>query len=382
MVVISIGVIDRPPIADPCDAAAAPTERTVPPASRAFQLSRVEGIRRLTETNGVSKEASDLAANSIRESSSNVYNSRWKIFCDWCEGRSVDPLQTTVALATDFLLHLRNDRQLAVGTIRGYVASVSSVLKYSTSNPLNDMIVSNILKGMEQLSDRAQLVARRPKWDLPVVLKYLSSDIFTSESVPLRLITLKTVFLVAISTGCRSSELHAISSDVQITATHAILKTKPGFITKTQKPSDAVQGMCFSLKRLDSSDLCPVTWLEKYLRHVRPFKSQSLWVNYTERHNDISKATVATWICTVVKSAYAHFGNEMPEQINAHEVRAICSSLYVRQQGVDQVQAILNCGLWKSKHSFLNHYVRDVDHWKSQFEHFDMEVLGAQINNC
>ena len=40
--------------------------------------------------------------------------SRWQIFCGWCRGRGVAPVNATVPVVVDFLIHLRHDKGLSV----------------------------------------------------------------------------------------------------------------------------------------------------------------------------------------------------------------------------------------------------------------------------
>ena len=47
-----------------------------------------------------------------------LYQSRWKIFCGWCRGRSVAPVNASVPVVVDFLIHLRQDKGLSVSTVK------------------------------------------------------------------------------------------------------------------------------------------------------------------------------------------------------------------------------------------------------------------------
>ena len=52
------------------------------------------------------------------------------------------------------------------------------------------------------------------KWDLAVVLQYLQTPRFHFDSVTLKDLTLKTVFLLALALGKRRSEVHACFAHV------------------------------------------------------------------------------------------------------------------------------------------------------------------------
>lgn len=55
---------------------------------------------------------------------------------------------------------------------------------------------------------------RTPDWDLALVLNRLASDPFEPlERAPLKLVTWKTVFLLASASGRRRGDLHALAFD-------------------------------------------------------------------------------------------------------------------------------------------------------------------------
>ena len=69
--------------------------------------SRVETLKRHYRKSGFSGRAARVLSGVLRESSSRLYQSRWKIFCGWCRGRGVAPVSATVPVVVDFLIHAR-----------------------------------------------------------------------------------------------------------------------------------------------------------------------------------------------------------------------------------------------------------------------------------
>ena len=49
------------------------------------------------------------------------------LFCGWCRGRGIAPVNATVPLIVDFLVHLRCDRGLSVSAVKGYRAALNKV---------------------------------------------------------------------------------------------------------------------------------------------------------------------------------------------------------------------------------------------------------------
>ena len=77
-----------------------------------------------------------------------------------------------------------------------------------------------------------------PSWDLPRVLEFLRSPPFEpAQTASLWDLALKTVFLIAMASGHRSSELHAlaISKYVVFCKLGVTLYFCPGFLAKNER---------------------------------------------------------------------------------------------------------------------------------------------------
>ncbi|XP_069114520.1 uncharacterized protein [Argopecten irradians] len=141
------------------------TSRDPPP-------SRVEAISGGLAQAGFSSDVSARIARSIRSSSSAVYQSRWKIFCDWCIGRKIDPIKASVQLIADFLLYLFRERNLASGTIAGYRTAIASVLSFHDRREVGSSTsLSALIRGFSL--DRPRVRQLAPQWNLALVLESL-----------------------------------------------------------------------------------------------------------------------------------------------------------------------------------------------------------------
>ena len=76
-------------------ASAAPLQ-PVPSRRPRAEPSRVATLKRHYRKSGFSGRAARVLSGVLRESSSRLYQSRWKIFCGWCRGRSVAPVNASV----------------------------------------------------------------------------------------------------------------------------------------------------------------------------------------------------------------------------------------------------------------------------------------------
>ena len=83
-------------------AASATPLQSVPSRRPRTEASRVETLKRHYRKSGFSGRAARVLSGVLRESSSRLYQSRWKIFCGWCRGRGVAPVNATVPVVVDF----------------------------------------------------------------------------------------------------------------------------------------------------------------------------------------------------------------------------------------------------------------------------------------
>ena len=100
----------------------------LPPGRPCAELSRVTTLKRLLRKSGFSRGAALEMSRCVRESTARLYQTKWLSFCGWCHRRAVAPVNATVPLIVDFFIHLSRDRGLSVSAIRGYRATLNSVL--------------------------------------------------------------------------------------------------------------------------------------------------------------------------------------------------------------------------------------------------------------
>ena len=159
---------------------------------------------------GFSDEVSRLAAAPRRPSTNRMYDVRWCRFTRWAAGQGIDPLNPTAAQVASFLFDLFDIHGLSPRTIKGYRTCISSVLnRTGKSRVVLHRTISDMIASMELQRPRATPVL--PQWDLGVVLEALSKPPFEPlREASFKHLTLKTVFLLAMASAGRRSELHAL----------------------------------------------------------------------------------------------------------------------------------------------------------------------------
>ena len=172
--------------------------------------SRLDLIKRSIQAKGFSENTARCITKSVRGSTNAIYNSKWGIFEAWCCKRKIDPVKVSIHRIADFLTEKR-EGGLSATTIEGYRSAISNTLKHTSGLDLGlDSYISALLR-----SFRLEDTKRRnpsPPWDLSLVLTVLRSKPFEPiRSISMKNLTLKTVFLLALASGKRRSELHALS---------------------------------------------------------------------------------------------------------------------------------------------------------------------------
>ena len=153
------GVVCRPPPStDPTTsgasvvgpvAAAAPLQQ-VPQWRPHAEPSRVATLQRLLRKSGFSLGSAVEMSGYVRTSTSRLYQVKWLLFCGWCRGRGVAPVNATVPLIVDFFVHLCRDKGLSVSAVKGYRSALNSVfalkgMDLADSRPIS-MLIRNFFE--------------------------------------------------------------------------------------------------------------------------------------------------------------------------------------------------------------------------------------------
>ena len=171
-----------------------------------------------------------------RGSTRSVYEAKWAIFTKWCITNKVDFRTPPVKSVADFLMYLFEQRKLQPSTIDGYRSAIADKLGNATLNIGKDENLTRLLDSFH----RNRPKGRRgiPSWNLSLVLHQLTKAPFEPiKEASLKHLTFKTVFLLALGSGKRRSEIHAWQSKNirhQSDWTKVSLYPSPSFLSKNQ----------------------------------------------------------------------------------------------------------------------------------------------------
>ena len=143
-----------------------------------------------------------------RRSTRSVYGAKWTIFTKWCLCNQVDVRAPPLKAIADFLLHLFQDKKLQPGTIDGYRSAIADKLGNVTINVGKDENLTRLQDSFHRDRPKGRRVI--PSWNLSLVLHQLTKAPFEPlKEASLKHLTFKTVFLMALGSGKRRSEIHA-----------------------------------------------------------------------------------------------------------------------------------------------------------------------------
>ena len=331
-----------------------------------------------------------------RGSTRSVYEAKWTIFTKWCLSNQVDFRAPPLKAIIDFLLHLFQDKKLQPGTIDGYRSAIADKLGHSTINVSKDENLTRLLDSFHR--DRPKGRRGIPSWNLSLVLHQLTKAPFEPlKEASLKHLTFKTVFLLALGSGKRRSEIHAwLHKNIrhQSDWSKVSLYPSPSFLSKNQLAKEGpdsvapvvIPALAPSLDRSLKGDrsLCPVRALRYYLDRTADLRQNKelVFVSFKKGFDkDISPATISSWIKQTVILCYELSDQEALtlHQVKAHDVRAFAASKAF-QSGISLNQILSACH-WKSHNTFTQFYLKDVAWADSELFHLGPVVAAQQVHH-
>ena len=330
-----------------------------------------------------------------RKSTRSVYEAKWTIFTKWCDTNQVDFRSPPVKSVADFLMYLFEDKKLQPSTIDGYRSAIADKLGDTSINISKNDNLTRLLESFHR--DRPKGRRGIPSWNLSLVLHQLTKAPFEPlREASLKHVTFKTVFLLALGSGKRRSEIHAWQHKNirhQSDWSKVSLFPSPSFLSKNQLAKEGPQSvapvvipaLAPTLDKSLKSDrsLCPVRALRYYLDRTSDLRQHKelVFVSFKKGFDkDISPATISSWIKQTVILCYElsdHQAHTL-HQVKAHDVRAFAASKAF-QSGVSLEQILAACH-WKSHNTFTQFYLKDVAWADSELYHLGPVVAAQQIH--
>ena len=214
-------------------------------------------------------------------------------------------------------------------------------------------LITRMLKGV--FNERPPVAKYSAFWDVGVVLKYLRG-LGRNDTLSLRLLTLKSVMLMALTRPARSVDLSKLDIRAR-TLSEAGVTFKAQHLSKQSRASKPLADF-FYPRYPEDQTICPVVTLQAYEARTLEFRAWStenrktlLFLSWIGKHDPVTGSTIARWLKTCLAEAGIN-----TEIFKAHSVRGASSST-AASAGVTTAD-ILKAADWSSAGTFQKFYLR------------------------
>ena len=312
------------------------------PRPRDPPVNRLEGLGRSLQASGVSDAVAATIEAAHRPSTRALYQTKWRFFRVWCNRRNVNPVHPPVVTVLKYLQHLLSV-PIKVATILTHISALSACCDPIEGTSIGcQPLIKAWVKGAKALNPRVRTLM--PAWSLPVVLSALREPPYEPMAkAELKYVTLKTIFLIAITSARRISELQALCMRepfLILNPASALLRVNNAFLPKVA--SDLALNADIELQAFypkpkgaiekEQRKNCPIRALKYYLQATAEIRGDntSLFVAFMPKSagSPVSKRVMSTWLTEVIRKAYHTMGHEDPVLIraNPHSLRGVAST--------------------------------------------------------
>ena len=285
--------------------------------------------------------------------------------------------------------------ELATTTIEGYRSAISNTIKAVKEDVDlgKDISLTSLISNFNR--DKNKKKTRIPPWNLSLVLRKLNQAPFEPiKDATLKFLTYKTVFLLALATGKRRSELHAMKHDVYYTEgwSSVTIVPDPNFVAKTQLPGKGsslvnvveVKALTNFVSKDMEEDLmlCPVRALKRYLKHTKSIRGESTQLFISLKGNtkrDIHPSTISNWIKKTIILTHQEANDKdfRLTGVKAHQTRGVAASMALLHNAA--LDDILNACSWKHHTTFSSYYLKDIALQSGDMYHMGPVICAGQV---
>ena len=331
----------------------------VPPKSTYASADCMATLKRFAIQAGFSPAVAGQLIFSRRLSTRLNYQARWGTYRKWCRDFGHRSSSPTIAKVADFLTYMFKTKGAALSTIKGYRAMLAAVFKFPLPEISSSPILKDLVRSFEISAPRP--IFPPPPWDLDKVLEFLSGSPFEPLARASFLDkTKKALFLLAMATAKRVSELQALSFSVSFQGEDLVLYYDPFFRAKTESVinplprSVVVPSLSDFAGNLPERLHCPVRAI-KYLRKAArsaSFIPPRLFISPKNPKRSMSKNAMSFYLRQLIVDSGAVSSTRPPR---AHDIRGIATSLNYYSNL--SLTSLMQVATWKSKRVFASRYL-------------------------
>ena len=336
-------------------------------------------IKRFARQAGFSSTVAGQLVFCRRQSTRLNYQARWGTYRMWCRDFGHRSSSPSISKIAEFLTYLFKRKGAALSTIKGYRAMLSAVFKFPLPEISTSPILKDLVRSFEISAPRPLFPP--PPWYLDKVLKYLSGLPFEPLARASFLDkTKKALFLLAMSTAKRVSELQALSFSVSFQGEDLVLYYDPFFRAKTESAANPLPRSVIVPSLSDfAGDLpervqCPVRAI-KFLRRAARSASyipSRLFVSPRNPERAMSKNAISFYLRQLITDSGAVSTSRPPR---AHDIRGIATSLnYYSNLSLSNLMQVAT---WKSNRVFASRYLKEVSATQDNIQRFGPLVIAG-----
>ena len=307
------------------------------------------------------------------------YQARWGTYRKWCKDFRHWSSSPSIAKIADFLTYMFKSKGAALSTIKGYRAMLAAVFKFPLPEISTSPILKDLIRSFEISAPRP--IFPPPPWDLDKVLQFLSGPPFEPLARASFLDkTKKALFLLAMATAKRVSELQALSFSVSFQGEDLVLYYNPFFRAKTESVANPlprsiiVPSLSDFAGNLPERVHCPVRAI-KYLRKAArsaSFILSRLFVSPRNPERAMSKNAMSFYLRQLIVDSGAVSSARSPR---AHDIRGIATSLnYYSNLSLSNLMQVAT---WRSNHVFASRYLKEVSATQDNIQQFGPLVIAG-----
>ena len=335
-------------------------------------------IKRFARQAGFSSTVAGQLVFCRRQSTRLNYQARWGTYRKWCRDFGHRSSSPSISKIAEFLTYLFKRKGAALSTIKGYRAMLSAVFKFPLPDISTSPILKDLIRSFEISAPRSLFPP--PPWDLDKVLEDLSGLPFEPLARASFLDKTKALFLLAMATAKRVSELQALSFSVSFQGEDLVLYYDLFFRAKTESAANALPRSVIVPSLSDfAGDLpervqCPVRAI-KFLRKAARSASyipSRLFVSPRNPERAMSKNAISFYLRQLISDSGAVSSSRPPR---AHDIRGIATSLnYYSNLSPSHLMQVAT---WKSNRVFASRYLKEVSATQDNIRRFGPLVIAG-----
>ena len=346
----------------------------VPPKPAYASADCMATIKRFAIQTGFSPAVAGQLIFSRRLSMRLNYQARWSTYRKWCKDFRHRSSSPSIAKIADFLTFMFKTKGAALSTIKGYRAMLAAVFKFPLPEISTSPILKDLIRSFEISAPRP--IFPPPPWELDKVLQFLSGPPFEPLARASFLDkTKKALFLLAMATAKRVSELQALSFSVLFQGEDLVLYYDPFFRAKTESVANPLPRSIIVPSLSDfAGDLpervhCPVRAV-KYMRKAArsaSFIPSRLFVS----PRNLERA-MSFYLRQLIVDSGAVSSARPPR---AHDIRGISTSLnYYSNLSLSNLMQVAT---WRSNRVFASRYLKEVSATQDNIQQFGPLVIAG-----